>query len=584
MDQLKPVTDEQYSADWAEIDKRPLPDWFNNAKFGIFVVWGPYSVPSYAPVGYAEWYWARLRNGDKGTQEFHKKVYGDIPVEELIHDLTADFFDADEWCKLFEQSGAKYVVTTANYHDGFAMYPTQYAETESTNVWNSMVVGPKRDVIGELNDAGNKIGLKMGIYYSLYEWYHPLWLSNRDKFVTDFFHPKFKEVVSKYKPWSIFLDGDWGMNGKKWRNNELAKWLYFDSPVKDVVVVNDRWGSSRGINGDVFESEYGYGKWTSPEHPWQEDRGIGQSYGYNRREGIQDYNSADELIEQLCFVTAGGGNFLLCVGPTADGRIPVIMQERLLQMGDWLKINGEAIYDAKANPFWPRTFDWGTVGSKQDTLFLYVSDPKTNAIQIDGFSGNVKEAYITNNYGKKEVKVKSKKNTLNLSWSEHDNLSTVSVITIVTQGQCNYDKIQRQFSNGDLYITVRAFEFSNPKIQPVYGGYRNRMKVVGWTDANDHAKADVIITKPGNYKLSITYVEKFEKNTGSELSVSIAGQTFEHTSELSKEEKNFDYPAKELGTVKFDKPGKYTVTIQPQKDGVWKGLGLQSFSLEAVDK
>ncbi|WP_111709393.1 alpha-L-fucosidase [Lutibacter citreus] len=583
--EIEPISDKQYNNDWAEIDKRPLPGWFNKAKFGIFVVWGPYSVPSYAPVGpngYAEWYWARLLNGDKSVEKFHKKVYGDTKVEDLIHDFTADFFDADEWCDLFEKSGAKYVVTTANYHDGFAMYPTEYSETQSTKEWNSMVVGPKRDVIGELNDAGNKLGLKMGIYYSLYEWYHPLWLSNRDKFVTEQFHPKLKEVVTKYKPWSIFFDGDWAMSGKKWRNNELAKWLYNESPVKDHVVVNDRWGSSRGINGDVFESEYGYGKWTSPEHPWQEDRGIGQSYGYNREENINDYNSADELIEQLCLVTAGGGNFLLCVGPTADGRIPVIMQERLLEIGDWLKVNGDAIYDAGSNPFWPRTFDWGTITSKTDTLYAHVFNPKINKITIDGFSGKVTEAYFIGENGKQPIKYKSKKGMLKLQWSNEVHLSSVSVITLVTEGECTYDKIQRQSKNGELFLTARAFSFSNSEIKPMYGGFRDRMKVVNWNNRDDFATANVIISEPGKYKVSLTYMATANNQTGSELELSFANKTFQHTTILCKENEDFIFEPKTLGEVQIGKPGRYTIIIKPKKEGVWNGLGLQSFKIEKI--
>lgn len=585
VEQSKAMLDAQYQKDWAEIDKRPLPAWFNKAKFGIFVVWGPYSVPSYAPVGpngYAEWYWARLLKGDPDIVKFHERVYGDTKVEDLIHDFTADFFNADDWCNLFAESGAKYVVTTANYHDGFAMYPTGYAETESTKNWNSVELGPKRDVIGELNKAGNKMGLKMGIYFSLYEWYHPLWLSDKDKFVTDHFHPKLKEVVNRYEPWSIFFDGDWGMSGKRWRNNELAKWLYYDSPVKDKVVVNDRWGSSRGINGDVFESEYGYGKWTSPHHPWQEDRGIGQSYGYNRSEDIHDYNSADELIEQLCLVTAGGGNFLLCVGPTADGRIPVIMQERLLQMGNWLKTNGNAIYDAKANPFWPRTFDWGTITTNEDTLFMHVFNPETAEIILDGFAGKVTSAKLQGINGNSKVKFKQKKDAISLSWDFKNNQNDVSVIKLVTEGTCSYDTIQRQYKNGDLFLTARAFNYSNPNIKPMYGGFRDRMKVIGWKNAKDSAYTDIIITQPGTYKVSVSYMATNKKQTGSEIIIELANKSLNHTTVLCKENKDYIFEPKTLGEVQFNKPGKYSVRITGKPNGTWNEFGLQSFELQKV--
>jgi len=189
----------RYEANWESLDRRPMPEWFNEAKFGIFVVWGPYSVPAWAPKGqYAEWYGFRLQQKNSPTIKFHQKTYGeDFKYEEFASHFTAEMWDPDLWADLFVRSGAKYVVTTANYHDGFCLYPTQYDGTVHTDQWNSMEAGPKRDLLGELNEAGRKRGLKMGIYYSLYEWFHPLWVENRDRYVTEKFHPQFKEGLCR---------------------------------------------------------------------------------------------------------------------------------------------------------------------------------------------------------------------------------------------------------------------------------------------------------------------------------------------------------------------------------------------------
>ena len=338
----------KYESKWESIDTRPLPAWFNEAKFGIFIVWGPYSVPAWVNGGYAEWYGSRMKDANDPAQAFHNKNYGtDFEYEQFGPMLKAELWDPDFWADLIAKSGARYIALTANYHDGFALWPTQYSKTSKTDKWNSMVVGPKRDVLGEMRAACEKKGVKFGIYYSLYEWYHPLWQAGKkEQFATEWMHPKFKEVVTKYKPWFIFLDGEWEADYNTWHTQELAAWLYNDSPVKDSVVTNDRWGASRGKHGDVFSSEYGGGEgWAG--HPWQEDRGMGQSYGYNRNESIHDYNSAKELIDMLTKCAMNGGNLLLDVGPTADGRIPVIMQERLLQVGEWLRVNGEAIYGTR---------------------------------------------------------------------------------------------------------------------------------------------------------------------------------------------------------------------------------------------
>jgi alpha-L-fucosidase len=132
-----------------------------------------------------------------------------------------------------------------------------------------------------------------------------------------------------------------------WRSPELLAWLFNDSPVKDEVVVNDRWGSeTRHRHGGYWTTEYTPGM-SGMDHAWEESRGMGYSYGYNRAERLQDYHTGRELVIMLVDIVSRGGNLLLDIGPAADGTIPVIMQERLVEIGDWLKVNGEAIYGTR---------------------------------------------------------------------------------------------------------------------------------------------------------------------------------------------------------------------------------------------
>lgn len=193
---------QQEPPSFGEIYERKMPEWFNEAKFGIFVVWGVYSVPGWAPKGeYSEWYGARLSDPKSSTKKYHDKVWGkDFNYDQFVPMFTGEGFSAEEWARLFQKSGAKYVVTCANYHDGFAMYPTKYSVSKFGNNWNAFERGPKRDVLGELYEAGTAKGLKMGIYYSIYEWWHPLYLDGEiEKYSLEHFHPKFKEVVFKLK-------------------------------------------------------------------------------------------------------------------------------------------------------------------------------------------------------------------------------------------------------------------------------------------------------------------------------------------------------------------------------------------------
>ena len=579
-----------YKPDWSSLEKRPLPAWFNEAKFGIFVVWGPYCVPAWKDRGYAEWYGNRMKQPGSATAKFHRRVYGkDFRYEDFVPRFKAELWDPDYWCELFARSGAKYVVTTANYHDGFAMYPTRYARFNETDRWNSLERGPKRDIIGELKTAGEKRGLKMGIYYSLYEWYHPLWKNadTRDRYVVEHLHPKFKEVVTKYKPWFIFLDGEWAADYRFWQSEKLAAWLYNESPCRDYVITNDRWGQCRGVHGDVFESEYGGGDSCSPEHPWQEDRGMGHSYGYNRAERIEDYDSAAAMIQMLVRCTANGGNYLLCVGPTADGRIPVIMQERLLQVGDWLKVHGEAIYGANASPFWPRRFDWGYVSAKPGKLFLFTFDPGATKIELTGLRNRVKAATILAHRGATGLEFAQDGDRLSLHWPSHLNNPSATVIALDVGGKPNVDKTQQQFADGTVFLGCRMLDIHGTNARVYYRGFGERVRIIDWTDPEETVSGNFDLRKPGRYNLRLTYAaspgvpaSEFRgaqrAAAGSRFVIEVNGQKIEHQSISTGGAERFKTVT--VAQVAFDRTGRYTIKIRPiAKD--WSGLGLQSIEL-----
>jgi alpha-L-fucosidase len=166
--------------------------------------------------------------------------------------------------------------------------------------------------------------------------------------------PQLKDLVTRYSPDIVWTDGEWDKPSKDWKSEEFLEWLYNESPVKETVVVNDRWGSeTRSRHGGIYTTEYGLvgdkeGLEESNIRPWEECRGIGTSFGYNRTENAGDYTSSKDLIRLLVSTVSAGGNLLLDIGPAADGTIPVIMQQRLLDIGKWLDTNGEAVYGTRA--------------------------------------------------------------------------------------------------------------------------------------------------------------------------------------------------------------------------------------------
>jgi len=412
----------QYEPNWQSLDSREIPQWFDEAKFGIFIHWGVYAVPSWAPKGsYAEWYGYAMHQKDSPTAKFHSEEYGDtFDYKEFAADFTAQLFDADKWAELFKRSGAKYVVLTSKHHDGFCLWPS-----EQSPGWNSLDVGPKIDIAGTLAAAVRKQGLKMGFYYSLYEWHNPLYKTDVAKYVPRHMLAQLTELVQKYEPALIFADGEWDHNSDVWLSEKFLAWLYNDSAVKDYVVVNDRWGKDcRSRHGGYYTSEYGQvdleGTKLGSGRKWEESRGMGGSYGYNRNEDFADYQTTKQLIDMFVKIVSNGGNLLLNIGPTADGLIPVIMQERLIEMGDWLKINGLAIYGTRPYKITSQGENIFFTANKDD-LFVILTAWPDKSVELKDIP--VKEGAVINLLG----------TDIDLKWQLKDGVVTVDT-SVITPG------------------------------------------------------------------------------------------------------------------------------------------------------
>ena len=396
------IAQKTYEPTWKSLDTRETPEWFSNAKFGIFIHWGLYSVPGYTNKGtYAEWYWNAL-NEDPNTNnlkrkerheaitKFHNKNYGvDYDYAEFRDGFKAELFNPKEWANIFKRSGAKYVVLTSKHHDGYCLWPNKEASESYNMPWNSIESGPKRDLVGDLTTAVKEEGIKMGLYYSIWDWYNPYWTKKQqqimssgslsvdtaakggkkskfsqeevaaakaglDKYVHEVMYPQVKQLMKEYEPALLFSDGDWWMDYKKWQTLPLLTWALNNAPNKDELVLNDRWGKVRGKHGSYYTTEYGSG-FSDGSKPWEENRGIGMSFGINRIENIDDYRTEKELIFMLMDIISRGGNLLLNIGPNPDGTIPVIMQQRLLEIGNWLNIYSEGIYDTHQ---WIKDAQW----------------------------------------------------------------------------------------------------------------------------------------------------------------------------------------------------------------------------------
>lgn len=375
----------RYTPDWTSLDSRPLPGWYDEVKFGIFVHWGVFSVPAFGSEWFW-WYWKGAQNPDY-VQFMIKNYPPGFSYADFAPNFHAQFFDPDAWADIFEASGAKYVVLTSKHHEGF----TNWGSPTSWN-WNSVDDGPHRDLVGDLGNAIRKKGLHYGLYHSLYEWFNPLYLSDKQsgfktqEYVARKAMPELYDLVSRYKPDLIWSDGDWEAPDTYWNSTEFLAWLYNDSPVKDIVVVNDRWGNGCYCkHGGYYNCADKFNPQKLLNHKWEKCQSVDKiSWGYRRNMKLSELMDLPELVQDLVYIVALGGNYLLNIGPTADGVIAPVFEERLRGIGAWLQINGEAIYGTS---FWRVQAENATVPvwytAKKSTVYaIFTTNPMQNTFQL----------------------------------------------------------------------------------------------------------------------------------------------------------------------------------------------------------
>ena len=382
---LQPLQVFAFEATWESLDSRPLPVWYDQAKFGIFIHWGVFSVPSYT-----EWFWYHWgRDGkgdDKRVQAFvNRTELPNFSYADYAHRFDATLWDPQHWANVFAQSGAQYVVLTSKHHEGFCNWDSKDSVPLTWN-WNSVDVGPKRDLVGELAEAVRNATsqhthqtLRFGLYHSLYEWFNPLYEADKKKkfqtqlFVTMKTMPELYDLVEKYAPELIWSDGDWEAHSDYWDSKTFLAWYATNSSVANTAVWNDRWGTDANCkHGSFLSCADRYLPDKVQEHKWENANTITKSsWGYDRTLTLEDYYKADYLIHTLIQTVAYNGNMLLNVGPRADGTLDPIFEDRLMDIGAWLSVNGEAIYGSRP---------WNVSQHEPDSNVFYTSVAKNKIL------------------------------------------------------------------------------------------------------------------------------------------------------------------------------------------------------------
>ena len=403
-----------YTPDKDSMKTHQIPEWFHDAKLGIFIHWGLFSVPAFA-VGklslgesqkrgieehfknnpYAEWYLNSLRIDGSPTQKFHKENYGDnFSYDDFVPKFNEEIkkWNPDEMVELFKKAGAKYVVLVTKHHDGFLLWPSKHPNPKRENYHAS------RDIVGEITEAVKKSELKMGFYYSgALDWsWNPNPIKDGKSFVingpseieyTRYANNHWYELIDDYDP--IIL---WNDIGYPPNTNVYEIFAYFYNKHNDGII-NDRWVQYH--KSEIEHPKVRHRDFATPEYKmmpkitnykWESTRGIGYSFGYNKMETEKDYLSPQELIRMFIDIVSKNGNLLLNVGPMADGTIPDLQKKAILGLGKWLDINGEAIYGTRP---WKRAEGKTSDGidirftQKSDVLYIYLLDkPKGSKLTI----------------------------------------------------------------------------------------------------------------------------------------------------------------------------------------------------------
>lgn len=395
-----------YQATRESLGTHPCPEWFLDAKFGMFIDWGPWSVAGWAPqkekATYPDWYEQRLF---KEFRDYHLQTWGaDIQPDDLIQLMRSSEFRTERFTELAQAAGMRYIVPFLKHHGGYCLWQSSFTHR------NSVEWGLKRDVARELAEACRAAKLRYGAYVSLGEWNYPvlkdgelwtvglkLWNERHqgaprgklttdtpfvsgkvpvNDFARDYLVPSLKELIDRTNPDLLWFDGEWEAPAAAWCSPELAAYFYNRAAARgQAVCINDRFGVyTRGQSGwgDFYTSEFHVitGLQT---HPWEENRSLSQSYGYNWEESFDDrYVLTEEAaLDLLLGIVANGGNLLLMVSPDGSGRVPPNQEKRLRFLGHWLERNGQAIYATRPVGLRQQP-DWGYLTRSKNAVRLYL--------------------------------------------------------------------------------------------------------------------------------------------------------------------------------------------------------------------
>ncbi len=539
--------------------------WWREARFGMFIHWGVYSVPAgtydgkQIP-GIGEWI---MCNGKIPMAEYQKFAKAYNPVK----------YNPDDWVKHAQEAGMKYIVITAKHHDGFANFATK------ASPWNIVDATPYgKDVLKPLAAACRKYGLKLGFYYSqAQDWnnggsacsgkWDPAQTHDMDDYIEKIAVPQVKELLSNYGEFPAVLWWDTSCDMNKDRAGKLIALL----KLKPGIIHNNRLGG--GYNGDTETPEQFVPATGFPGRDWETCMTMNDTWGYKSYDN--NWKSTETLIRNLVDIASKGGNYLLNVGPTSEGLIPEPSVERLKAIGAWMKVNGGAIYGTTASPF--KRLDWGRctkqVSGDETTLYLHVFNwPADGKLVVPGLKNEMRSARLL--AGGKALKFTSAAEgvTVTVPETAPDKISSTVVLKIQGAPEVAPAPIL-QASDGSVRLMASEADLHG-SLQYETGGGKDNLGY--WTNPNDTASWPFRIDRPGKFKV----IADLAAEASGQFEVLAGDQKLSGTAPATKDYTKFRQVTL-TGEMELSNAGSVTLTVKPVAEG-WQPMNLRSLTLQAV--
>ncbi len=560
--------------------------WWREARFGMFIHWGLYAIPA------GEW------NGKpiEGIGEWIMKR-ATIPAAEyrqLAKQFNPVMFNAQDFVATAKNAGMKYITITSKHHDGFAMFKSNASKY---NIVDATPYG--KDVIKALAEECQKQGLKMCFYYSQSrDWNEPNGLDNDWDFPKERNFQKYLD--EKVKPQLTELLTNYGPIGLIWFDTPMDISKEQAQSLKDLVrrlqpecIISGRLGG--GVETDYMSTGDNVIPATVTPGDWEVPATLNNTWGFKKND--HEWKSPEALTRLLFDIAAKGGNYLLNVGPTAEGLIPQESVDILGKVGEWMKINSECIYGTQASPF-KTEFKWGNITQKPGKLYLGIFNWPTTNFYLEGLKNKVKKAYLLADKGQKALPVKASYNKktghyrLKIDLPQTAPDKVVSVVVLEIEGAPEVETAICQQADQSILLPGVSGEASKDN-KPVELKFTARGGGADWRDAAINLMWNFTVEKAGTYQIDLVTTETGSHGSpvwqgGQKIKIRCAGQFQETTVAADSKEYNQRSQYWKLihtsaGKIKFEKAGTYELSLIPENFGENKtGFTFKEIQLTPV--